>query len=268
MPVSEIDLPQILNILEPIWTTKTDTANRVRLRIEQVLTWATVGGYRNGENPARWKDHLSELLPDPSIIIKRVHLPALPFKDVGAFMVELRKRPAMTARALEWIILTACRSGEVRGATWGEINLMTKTWTIPAERMKTKKEHRVPLCRDAIKLLKKLPRLEGSNYLFTAPRGGQLSDMAISMLCRRMKVEAVPHGFRSSFKDWSTEATSFPGIISEAALAHSIGNAVERAYRRGDLFEKRRRLMNAWMDFCNTVQGETGDNVLQIRGVI
>jgi integrase len=268
LPVSEIDLPEILAVLKPIWTEKTDTANRLRRRIEQVLNWATVSGYREGDNPARWAGHLSEILPKPNKIKKKTHFKALPWNEIGAFMVELRKRPAMTARALEWIIRTACRSGEVRGATWAEIDLKNKVWIIPAERMKMKQEHRVPLCKDAIKILENLPRFKGSNYLFTAARGGPLSDMSISMLCRRMEVEAVPHGFRSTFKDWCSETTSFPDMVSEMALAHGISNEVQAAYRRGDLFEKRRRLMDAWMDFCNTVQSEAGDNVLQIRGVI
>jgi len=270
MPVSEIDLPEILSILKPIWTEKTDTANRLRLRIEQVLNWATVSGYREGENPARWAGHLSEILPKPNKIKKKTHFKALLYKEVGAFMVELRKRPAMSARALEWIILTASRSGETRGATWEEIDLQNKVWTIPAERMKMKQEHRVPLCVDAIKILENLPKFKGSNYLFTAPRGGPLSDMGISMLCRRMKVEAVPHGFRSTFKDWCSDTTSFPDMVSEMALAHSVGSEVQKAYRRGDLFNKRSRLMDAWSEYCNTVQVDevTVDNVTPIRGAV
>ncbi|MBA3009731.1 MAG: integrase arm-type DNA-binding domain-containing protein [Proteobacteria bacterium] len=265
LPVSEIDLPEVLSILKPIWTEKTDTANRLRLRIEQVLNWATVSGYRTGENPARWAGHLSEILPKPNKVKKKTHFKALPYKEVGVFMVELRKRTAMTARALEWIILTACRSGEVRGAVWEEINMKDKVWTIPAERMKMKQEHRVPLCVDAIKLLESLPRFEGSPYLFTAARGGPLSDMSISMLCRRMKVEAVPHGFRSTFKDWCSETTSFPDMVSEMALAHGISNEVQAAYRRGDLFDKRRRLMDMWAEYVNTVQVDAGENVTSIR---
>jgi len=267
LPVSEIDLPEILNVLNPIWTKKTETANRLRLRIEQVLNFAKVSGYREGKNPARWKGHLSEVLVKPSTIKKKIHFKALPWNEIGAFMVELKKRPAMTARALEWIIRTACRSGEVRGATWDEIDIKNKVWTIPAERMKMKIEHRVPLCQDAIKLLENLPRFEGSNFLFTAARGGALSNMSISMLCRRMKVEAVPHGFRSTFKDWCSETTSFPDMVSEMALAHGISNEVQAAYRRGDLFEKRRRLMDAWMEYCNIIQTDAGDNVTPIREV-
>jgi integrase len=262
--VSEIGLPEVLAVLKPIWSEKTETASRIRQRIEQILNWATVSGYRTGENPARWAGNISEILPKPSKVSKRVHFKALPYEQMGSFMVELRKRPAMTARALEWIILTACRSAEARGATWDEIDLKNRIWTIPADRMKMDREHRVPLCDDAVKLLKNLPRFEGSNYLFTAARGGMLSDMSISMLCRRMKVDAVPHGFRSTFKDWCTENTSFPNMVSEMALAHAVGNAVEAAYRRGDLFEKRRRLMDSWQEFLNIVPAQAG-NVTPIR---
>ena len=268
LPVSEIGIIEIQAVLKPIWNEKTETATRLRQRLEAVLSWAEVAGYRTGDNPARWKGNLEHLLPKPSKIKKKTHFKALPWQDIGAFMVELRKRQAMTARALEWIILTACRSGEVRGATWDEIDIKNKIWIIPAERMKMKIEHRVPLCQDAIKILEDLPRFEGSNYLFTAARGGPLSDMSISMLCRRMEVEAVPHGFRSTFKDWCSETTSYPDMVSEMALAHGISNEVQAAYRRGDLFEKRSRLMDAWMEYCNIVQTEAGDNVLQIRGVI
>jgi len=253
MPVSEIELPQILEVLKPIWVEKIETATRLRQRLEAVLSWATVSEYREGLNPARWEGHLSEILPSPSKLKKKPkkHFKALPWQEIASFMVELRKRPAMSAMALEWIILTACRSGEARGATWDEININDKIWIIPAQRMKMDREHKVPLCIDAIKLLKNLPRFKGSNYLFTAARGGMLSDMAISMLCRRMKVDAVPHGFRSTFKDWCSETTSFPDMVSEMALAHGISDAVKAAYRRGDLFKKRCKLMDAWMDYLN-----------------
>lgn len=266
--VSEIDIHEILAILNPIWEEKTETANRVRQRIEQILNWATVSGYRTGKNPARWEGNLDAILAKPSTLKKKTHFKALSWKQIGVFMVELRKRPAMTARALEWIILTACRSGECRGATWDEIDFKTKTWTVPADRMKMKIEHRVPLCVDAIKLLKSLPQSEGSPYLFTAPKGGPLSDMSISMLCRRMKVEAVPHGFRSTFKDWCSETTSYLDMLSEVALAHNVGTETQQAYRRGDLFDKRRRLMDAWAEHVNTVQVEAGENVTPIRGTM
>jgi integrase len=264
LPVSEIGLPEILSVLKPIWTDKTETASRVRQRIEQILNWATVSGYRTGGNPAKWTGNLSEILPKPAKIRKESHFKSLPYQNIGSFMVELRKRPAMTARALEWIILTACRSSEARGATWAEIDLKTKVWTIPKDRIKMGREHRVPLSDDAVKLLKALPRFEDSNLLFTAPRGGQLSDMSISMLCRRMKVDAVPHGFRATFKTWATEQTAFPDLISEMCLAHKVGNDVREAYARGDLLEKRRKLIDAWGKHLNHVQVDA-DNVTPIN---
>lgn len=268
LSVSEIGLPEVLAVLKPIWSEKTETASRIRQRIEQILNWATVSGYRTGENPARWAGNISEILPKPSKVSKRVHFKALPYEQMGSFMVELRKRPAMTARALEWIILTACRSAEARGATWDEIDLKNRIWSIPADRMKMDREHRVPLCDDAVKLLKNLPRFEGSNYLFTAARGGMLSDMSISMLCRRMKVDAVPHGFRSTFKDWATETTSFPDLVSEMCLAHKVGSAVREAYARGDLLEKRRKLIDAWAEYINKVPAaDNFDNVTPIKAI-
>ncbi|WP_286817272.1 tyrosine-type recombinase/integrase [Desulfobacter sp. UBA2225] len=265
--VSDIDLPEILSVLKPIWTEKTETASRVRQRVEQVLNWATVSGYRTGENPARWVGNLSEILPKPSKIKNEQHFKALPYQEIYEFMIQLRKRPAMTARALEWIILTACRSSEARGATWDEIDMVNRIWVIPSERMKMDREHRVPLCDDAISLLEKLPRFEGSNYLFTAARGGMLSDMSISMLCRRMKVSAVPHGFRATFKTWATEQTAFPDLMSEMCLAHKVGNDVREAYARGDLLDKRRNLMNSWVEYINKEPACT-DNVIPIRKII
>jgi len=259
LPVDEIELPHILSVLDPIWTDKTETATRLRQRLENILAWATVSGYRQGDNPARWRGHLDAVLPKPAKVRKRAHFRALPWQDIGGFMKALRKRTGMAARALEWIILTACRSGEVRLATWDEIDLDGKTWTIPAERMKAGREHRVPLTDDAVRLLESLPRFEGSPYVFPAVRGGALSDMTISAVCRRMKVDAVPHGFRSSFRDWCSENTNFPREVAEMALAHTIESATEAAYRRGDLFEKRRRLMDAWAKYCNTIPAEKAE---------
>ena len=188
MAVEDVGLEHVLEILQPIWADKTETATRLRQRLEQVFNWATISGYRKAENPARWKGHLDALLPMPTKIKTVNHMAALPWKDIGAFMVELRKREGMGARALEFIILTACRSGEARLATWGEIDLDNKVWTIPAERMKAGREHRVPLTDDAIKLLENLPRFEGSNFVFPGARGGALSDMTISKVCRVMEV--------------------------------------------------------------------------------
>lgn len=254
LPVAEVELPHIIQILEPIWTTKTETASRLRGRIEAVLAWATVGGYRTGDNPARWKGHLDAVLAKPSRVAKVKHHRALPVSEIGAFMTELRKRDGMAARALEFAILTAARSGEVRGATWQEIDLDAALWTIPAERMKAGREHRVPLSPDAVTLLRALPRLEGSKYVFVSPRGGSLSDMALASVMKRMGVDAVPHGFRSTFRDWCAEHTNYPRDVAEMALAHAIGDKVEAAYRRGDLMAKRVRLMNEWAKFCGTVQ--------------
>jgi integrase len=253
LPVDQVELAHLLQILEPIWREKTETATRLRGRIEKVLDYATVSGYRSGENPARWKGNLDAVLPKPGKVTKVRNHRALPIDELGAFMRALRKREGMAARALEFVILTATRSGEVRGATWDEINLEGKVWTIPAERMKAGKEHRVPLTDDAVKLLEELPRFESNELVFPAPRGGKLSDMALAAVMKRMQVNAVPHGFRSTFRDWCAERTNYPHAVAEMALAHAIGNKVEAAYRRGDLFEKRSRLMADWARFCRTV---------------
>jgi integrase len=259
LQVRDVVLAHIVKILEPIWTTKTETATRLRGRIENVLDWATVRGYRNGENPARWKGHLDKILPKPGKVAKVEHHSALPVDAIGTFMVELRKREGIAARALEFAILTAARSGEVRGATWAEVDLYAGVWTIPGDRMKAGREHRVPLSEGAIKLLQALPRFSHTDLIFVAPRGGVLSDMTLTAVMRRMKVGAVPHGFRSTFRDWAAERTAYPRDVAEMALAHAIGDKVEAAYRRGDLFEKRRRMMADWDSFCNSTS--TGDVV-------
>lgn len=251
--VRDIDLPHVLAVLEPIWKTKTETATRVRARIESVLNWATVNKYREGLNPARWKGHLEGILPTPSKVTKVEHHSALPIDEMGAFMVRLKTIDGMGARALEFAILTAARSGEVRGAKWSEIDLQAKVWTIPAERMKMRKEHRVPLSDAALALLKALPRMESSDMVFYAMRGGALSDMTLSAVTRRMGVDAVPHGFRSTFRDWCSERTDTPRDVAEMALAHAIEDKVEAAYRRGELFEKRKLLMQAWANHCARV---------------
>ncbi len=261
LPVSKIELTHIIKILEPIWLEKTETAKRVRGRIENVLDWAAVSGYRTGENPARWKGHLDNIFPKPSKVAKVVHHKALPREELGTFMQNLKRREGIAARALEFLILTATRSGEVRHAVWSEIDLSARLWVIPAERMKAGKEHRVPLSNEAIKLLKNLPTIEGEEHLFPAPRGGALSDTALSAVVKRMKVQAVPHGFRSTFRDWCAEETNFPHNVAEMTLAHTIGNKVEAAYRRGDLLAKRTLLMEQWAKFCNTVKAQ-GDVVI------
>ncbi|MCB4788221.1 integrase arm-type DNA-binding domain-containing protein [Delftia sp. Lp-1] len=249
LQVGDVGQAHILSILQPIWKDKTETATRLRGRIEQVLDWARVRGFREGENPARWRGHLDKLLPAPTKIARVVHHKALPIDAMPGFLAQLRQRKGLSARALEFLVLTAARSGEVRGATWQEIDMEAAVWTVPAERMKAQKEHRVPLSPQALALLASMPRLEGNDLVFPAPRGGQLSDMTLTNLMRRMELEAVPHGMRSTFRDWAAERTHFPREVAEMALAHTIGNAVEAAYRRGDLFTKRAEMMTAWSDF-------------------
>lgn len=259
LPVAAVELAHVVKVLEPIWQTKTETATRLRGRIESVLSWATVSGFRKGDNPARWKGNLDAVLPKPTKLKNVKHHAALSWRDVGDFMVGLRKREGTAAKALEFLILTAARSGEIRGATWDEIDLEARTWTIPAERMKAGKEHVTPLCDDAVRLLKDLPRMGDNNLIFPAPRGGQLSDMTIAAVMKRMKVDATPHGFRSTFRDWTAEATSYPNEVCEMALAHTIGDKVEAAYRRGDLFEKRSNLMTDWCTFVNRPSVKRGE---------
>jgi integrase len=223
--------------------------------MELVFSWAATSGYRPREkgNPAQWKGVLEHVLPRPSKIRKVEHHAALPWQSVPAFMVDLRKREGMSARALEFLILTAARSSEVRLATWDEIDLEAKLWTAPATHMKARKAHRVPLTDAAIKLLEALPRFERSPFVFPAVRGGALSDMSISAVCRRMKVAAVPHGFRSSFKDWCRSSTAYADEVSELALAHVNSDATRAAYARDELLPQRAKLMTAWAKFCATV---------------
>ncbi|PKO50244.1 MAG: integrase [Betaproteobacteria bacterium HGW-Betaproteobacteria-21] len=263
LQVCDVTLAHVVKILEPIWTTKTETATRLRGRIESVLDWATVRGYRHGDNPARWKGHLDKVLPKPSKVATVEHHAAIQIDQMGEFMVELRKRDGIAARALEVLILCASRSGEIRGMQWSEIDMKARTWTIPAERMKMKKAHRVPLSDRVMEILRSMPRIDGSELVFTAPRGGMLSDMTLTAVMRRMKVDAVPHGFRSTLRDWASERTGYPRDVAEMALAHAIGDKVEAAYRRGDLFNKRTRMMADWAAFCDTTQ--TSGDVIPIR---
>lgn len=251
LQVGDVGQAQVLAVLRPIWKEKTETANRVRGRIEQVLDWARVQGLREGENPARWRGHLDHLLPAPTKIARVTHHPALAIDAMPAFMVALRERRGVAASALEFLVLTAARSGEVRGARWSEIDLAGAVWTVPAERMKARKEHRVPLSPQALSLLRAQTRIEGNDLVFPAARGGVLSDMTLTAVTRRMDLQAVPHGLRSTFRDWAAERTDFPHAVAEMALAHTIGNAVEAAYRRGDLFAKRAEMMAAWASFVN-----------------
>lgn len=252
--VRDVKLPQVMAVLEPLWTTTNETAVRLRGRIELVLDWAAARGLRDGQNPARWRGHLDKLLPRPSKVNNRQHHAAVPVGEVGAFMKKLRAADGMGAKALEFLVLTAARSGEVRGATWAEIDREARIWTVPAGRMKAGKEHRVPLSSEALTLLDALPRQAGVDLVFPAARGGQLSDMTLTAVMRRLEVSAVPHGFRSTFRDWASERTSYPREVAEMALAHAIGDKVEAAYRRGDLLEKRTLMMADWAKFLARVE--------------
>lgn len=256
--VSDVSLPQVLAVLEPIWTKKTETASRLRGRIESVLDWATTHEYRRGPNPARWSGHLDTILPAPSKVAKVEHHPAVQVAQVGEFFARLKKQAGVGARALEFAILTAARSGEVRGATWTEIDLKKEVWVIPAERMKAGREHRVPLSAAAMQLLRDMPKVEGNDLVFSGRTGKPLSDMTLNALMRRMDVPAVPHGFRSTFRDWASEHTNYPREVAEMALAHAIGDKVEAAYRRGVLFDRRRRMMRDWAVFLERV-GAAGE---------
>lgn len=252
LPVASITIAHLLNILEPIWSTKTETASRLRGRIESVLDWAKVRGYRDGENPARWKGHLDKTLPARNKVQKVEHHAALPYAEIATFVADLRKREGISARALEFSILCASRSGEVRNATWAEIELPTKTWIIPAERMKAGREHRVPLSEPAVALLNALPRISGSEHVFPAPRGSALSDMSLTAVLKRMKrQDLTQHGFRSTFRDWAGETTAHPREVIEHALAHQLADKAEAAYQRGDLLAKRVDLMRDWAKACS-----------------
>lgn len=265
--VDEITTEDVLAVLKPIWSTKPETASRVRGRIEAVLDAAKAAGYRSGENPARWRGHLALLLPRRQKL-KRGHHAAMPYADVPAFIARLRTAPGMGAKALEFAILTAARSGEVRGAKWSEIDVDARTWTIPGERMKGGRTHRVPLSEPAVKILRELAVLrpeddDGSALVFPGIKRGQpLSDMSLTAVMRRLGAGAfTAHGFRSSFRDWTGDQTSFPREVAEAALAHIV-QGVEGAYRRSDAFEKRRRLMDAWAGY---VCADSTENVVQLR---
>lgn len=248
--VDDIDLPHVLACLEPIWHSKTETATRVRGRIETVLDWAQVRKHRTKENVARWKGHLDKVLPAPSMIQKVEHHKSIPYDEVADFVIKLQQRQGMAVKALILLILTCTRSGEVRGARWDEVDLDKGIWTIPAERMKAGKEHRVALPSAALELLRALPRVEGSNLLFPGTKGQPLSDMTLLAVMRRMDVAAVPHGFRSTFRDWVGDCTSYPSDLAEAALAHTLESKVEAAYRRSDALERRRSMMEDWAKFC------------------
>jgi integrase len=270
--VGDVDTSHVLAVLRPIWTEKTETASRVRNRIERVLDAARTAGDRQAENCARWRGHLANILPKRSKIAPVVHHPALPWQDIGVLLAELRQKVSMGALALEFTILTAARSGETLGATWGEIDLDSKSWSIPAARMKAGKAHRVPLSDAAIAVLRAAAKYRRSDdpgdLVFPgASEGRPLSSMTMTMLLRRLgRGDLTVHGFRSSFRDWAAERTRYANQVVEMALAHSIGSQVEAAYRRSDLFEKRRRLMADWAEFCSKANRATADNVRPIRG--
>lgn len=247
--VKEIEHTHVLQVLDPIWRTKTETASRLRGRLEQVLDWATVRGYREGLNPARWRGHLDHLLPAPDRIAPVKHHPAVAINEAAAVFALISALPGIGAQALQFQVLTATRSGEVRGAKWAEIDLDSKIWTVPAERMKAGEEHRVPLSKEALDQLNALPRIVDTDLVFPSARLRPLSDMTLTAVMRRLKLKAVPHGWRSTFRDWAGECTSYPREVAEQALAHSIGNKVELAYRRGDMLQKRRMLMQDWAEF-------------------
>src|SRR5258706_578738 len=254
-PVDTIATDDVLAVLKPIWTTKAETASRVRGRIEKVLDAAKAKGFRSGENPARWRGHLDHLLSRPSKLA-RGHHSAMPYEKVAGFIAELQKREAMAALALELCILTAARSGEILGMRWSEIDFDQKIWTVPANRMKAGRAHRVPLPSRAAAILRQLEKMKTGDFVFPGQaRNKPLSSMAMEMMLRRMKVDdATVHGFRSSFRDWAGNVSNFPRELIETALAHVIGDKAEQAYRRSDALEKRRKLMDAWATYCTTAK--------------
>lgn len=270
--VRDIEVHHIVNILEPIWKTKTETAKRVRSRIQSVLGAAKTLKLRSGDNPAEWKENLQGILPDPSKFMKVEHFKAVPVLEMGLFMSLLRSVPGTSARALEFLILTNVRSHNVRHATWGEIDFETKTWAIPGEdedtgqAMKTGVAHYVPLSTQAIALLSRLERVAGTDLVFPSPRKNtQLSDMSMTAVMRKLKINAVPHGFRSTFRDWAAEMTNFSAIIVERAMAHAVGDKTVGAYLRSDVFLKRVRVMQSWAEFCDRERDDAKGKVVPIR---
>jgi len=264
LPVAAIDTGLVLKVIEPIWNEKPDTAGRVRGRIEAVLSWATVREYRAGDNPARWRGHLDNVLPKRSKVRAVKHHEALPYVEIPAFMAELNSKDFLSARALEFTILTAVRTSEAIGAKWDEFDLDAKIWTVPGARMKSGRDHRVPLSPRVLEILSALPR-EGQFVFAGAKAGKPLSNMAMLELVRGMKGNGLTvHGFRSTFRDWAADRTSYANHVVEMALAHTVKDAVEKAYRRGDLFEKRARLMDEWATYCASPE-TANDNVRPIR---
>lgn len=251
LPVADVDTALVVKVLSPIWTTKTETAGRLRGRIESILDWARVQDHRRGENPARWRGHLDKLLPSKAKVVRAGHHASLPFADLPAFFLRLQAQDGLGARALELAILTAGRTGEVLGARWEEFDLGAKLWTVPADRMKAGREHRVPLSAPAVLLLLKLQAIRRGDYVFPgALKDRALSNMAMAMVLRRMEVDVTAHGFRATFRTWAAERTSFPDPVVEMALAHTIEDKVVAAYQRGDMLDRRAKLMEAWAGYC------------------
>lgn len=265
LPVGAIDVGLVLKAIEPIWTTTPETASRVRGRIEAVLDWAAARGYRSGDNPARWRGHLENLLPRRNKRRDVVHLAALPYSEIAPFMAELLQQADISARALEFAILAASRSGEVLGARWAEINVAERLWTIPGSRMKSGREHRVPLSDAALAIVEQMAAIRTNEFVFPGSKRPAIGGDAMRRMLKQLgRTDLTVHGFRSSFSDWCAEQTNFPAEVREMALAHAVGDKVEAAYRRGDLFEKRRRLAEAWAQYCSApiVTGE----IVPIRG--
>jgi integrase len=271
LPVGDIETGHVLAAVEPIWLSKPETASRLRGRIERILDFAKTRGWRAGENPAAWKGHLALTLPARSKVRKVEHHAALPWREIGDFMLALKDQQGVGARALQFAILTAARSGEVRGARWSEVNRSSATWLLPPERMKGGREHRIPLSEPALDVLREMAeaRLSSDSDALVFPgrdAGRPLSDMSLTAVLRRMgRGELTAHGFRSSFRDWAAETTAYPTELVEMALAHAVGNKVEAAYRRGDLFEKRRRLMDDWAAYCSTTSNAETAQVVSLR---
>ena len=263
--VRDVGKAQVLQAIEPYWSTKTETMSRLRNRIEVVLSWATVRGYRTGENPAAWRGNLDQVLPKPSKVTKVVSHRALDYEAMHGFMARLVAAQGSGARCLEFLIYTACRSGEARGALWSEIDLEKAVWRIPADRMKADREHRIPLCAPALKLLRSMPTFADTDLVFPSANNKPLSDMTLTATLRRMNVDAVPHGFRATFATWAQERTPYPFDVRERALAHAVGSKTTEAYERGDQFDKRIKLMADWAAFIGTAPAQ-GKNVVKLRG--